>query len=295
MPGGTAPPVPRGRDNLRHMVAGTQLSHVFPLGSRLNERGRLEVGGCDVIELAREFGTPAYVVAEDDLRARARAFLEAGQPLATTTSTSCSRPRRFPAPRSFSCSPRRGCGATSPPAASCTSLCAPDSRPSASCYTATPSPRPSCAWRCATASGLIVLDNLSEIERLEGLIAEGALADRGAQPVMIRVTPGVSGDTHEKISTGQAASKFGFGPEDARAAIARVGSAAGLELVGLHAHIGSQLLDLDAVSPHRGGAGRARSGYPVYDLGGGLGVAYTAGAACPRDRGVRRRRRRGRA
>src|SRR5205807_8013590 len=61
------------------MATGTSLSNVFPLGSRLNERGRLEVGGCDTIELAREFGTPAYVVAEDDLRARARAFVAAGR------------------------------------------------------------------------------------------------------------------------------------------------------------------------------------------------------------------------
>ena len=61
------------------MAATRQLSHVYPLGSRLNERGRLEVGGCDAIELARDFGTPAYVVAEDDLRARARAFVEAAR------------------------------------------------------------------------------------------------------------------------------------------------------------------------------------------------------------------------
>ena len=61
------------------MATGTSLSSVFPLGSRLNERGRVEVGGCDTIELAAEFGTPAYVVAEDDLRARARAFLHAGR------------------------------------------------------------------------------------------------------------------------------------------------------------------------------------------------------------------------
>ncbi|MFZ2113448.1 MAG: hypothetical protein WAU77_06925, partial [Solirubrobacteraceae bacterium] len=60
------------------MATGTSLSHVFPLSSRLDERGRVEVGGCDTIELAREFGTPAYVVAEDDLRARARAFVQAG-------------------------------------------------------------------------------------------------------------------------------------------------------------------------------------------------------------------------
>ena len=61
------------------MATGTTLTDVFPLGSRLNERGHLEVGGCDAIELAREFGTPAYVVAEEDLRARARAFLQAGR------------------------------------------------------------------------------------------------------------------------------------------------------------------------------------------------------------------------
>src|SRR5204863_7229826 len=54
-----------------------ELSHVYPLGSRVNEVGHLEVGGCDVVELAREHGTPAYLVAEDDLRARARAFTEA--------------------------------------------------------------------------------------------------------------------------------------------------------------------------------------------------------------------------
>ena len=61
------------------MASSTTISEVFPLGSRLNERGRLEVGGCDLIELAREFGTPAYVVAEEDLRARARSFLAAGR------------------------------------------------------------------------------------------------------------------------------------------------------------------------------------------------------------------------
>jgi len=58
-------------------MAAVAVSHVYPLGSRLNEQGRLEVGGCDVVELAREFGTPAYVYAEDDMRARARAYVEA--------------------------------------------------------------------------------------------------------------------------------------------------------------------------------------------------------------------------
>src|ERR1051325_7228168 len=55
----------------------TAVSHVYPIGSPLGAGGRLEIGGRDVIELAREFGTPAYVYAEDDIRARARAYLDA--------------------------------------------------------------------------------------------------------------------------------------------------------------------------------------------------------------------------
>src|SRR6059058_3466751 len=59
------------------MTVVSTLSPVYPLGTRVNERGRLEIGGCDAVELANGFGTPAYVVAEDDLRSRARAFTDA--------------------------------------------------------------------------------------------------------------------------------------------------------------------------------------------------------------------------
>ena len=52
-------------------------SAVFPHGSRVNERGHLEVGGCDVVEVAGEFGTPAYIYAEDDIRHRSQSYLRA--------------------------------------------------------------------------------------------------------------------------------------------------------------------------------------------------------------------------
>src|SRR5919204_4078983 len=58
-------------------MATTALSQAYPLGTVINERGHLEVGGCDVVELAERFGTPAYIYAEDDMRARARAYLDA--------------------------------------------------------------------------------------------------------------------------------------------------------------------------------------------------------------------------
>jgi len=94
----------------------------------------------------------------------------------------------------------------------------------------------------------------------------------------VRVTPDVRGDTHEKISTGQADSKFGFAMAQAGEAIARLQALDGLTLEGLHAHIGSQLLGLE---PFRREAaelsklGGAVGGFSIYDLGGGLGVRYT--------------------
>ena len=59
------------------MAKAQPLENVYPIGSSINELGRLEVGGCDVVELAREFGTPAYIVSEDDMRARARGLQSA--------------------------------------------------------------------------------------------------------------------------------------------------------------------------------------------------------------------------
>jgi len=95
------------------------------------------------------------------------------------------------------------------------------------------------------------------------------------QAVLIRVTPGVAGRTHASISTGQADSKFGFGMDDARRAIERLRGSDVLDLQGLHMHIGSQLLSLDAYRPAVE-AIATLGDFPVYNLGGGLGVAYTA-------------------
>ena len=117
----------------------------------------------------------------------------------------------------------------------------------------------------------MVIDSLDELDRLAVVAAEL----RHHQEVLIRVTPDVTGDTHSKISTGQADSKFGFSIEQAEDAIARLAGSPWLKLVGLHFHIGSQLYDL---GPFRA-AVRAIAPlgeFDVYNLGGGLGAAYTA-------------------
>ena len=105
-----------------------------------------------------------------------------------------------------------------------------------------------------------------------------AAARDHVQEVLIRVTPGVAGDTHDAISTGQANSKFGFSLEDAREAIARLAGVPHLKLVGLHFHIGSQLFELE---PFRAAVSAIATlgDFPVYNLGGGLGVGVPATSA----------------
>jgi diaminopimelate decarboxylase len=116
-----------------------------------------------------------------------------------------------------------------------------------------------------------VIDSIDELDLLERVAAEAGRR----QEVLIRITPGVAGDTHHAISTGQSDSKFGFAPADARVAIERLADAPHLDLVGLHFHIGSQLLELE---PFRAAVRTIASlgDFPLYNVGGGLGVAYLA-------------------
>jgi diaminopimelate decarboxylase len=120
----------------------------------------------------------------------------------------------------------------------------------------------------------VVLDALDEAERA---------AAAGVRRVLVRVTPGIEADTHEKIRTAQHGSKFGLPPDDALEA-AEAARNAGLEVAGVHLHIGSQLLDpragLETIDWLKDFA--AREWVPeVVDLGGGLGIRYVEGERPP--------------
>jgi diaminopimelate decarboxylase len=112
--------------------------------------------------------------------------------------------------------------------------------------------------------GHIVVDSFDEIERLRGR----------PQRVLLRVTPGIEASTHSYIQTGQVDSKFGFAVEDVPRAVDGCREA-GLQLCGLHAHIGSQIFELGAferIADVLSSLGE----WPLLNLGGGLGIAYTA-------------------
>ncbi len=238
------------------------LSHVYPIGSRVNEAGRLELGGCDAVELAREFGTPAYVYAEDDIRARARAYVDAFR-ARTDRFEVVYASKAFPCTAAFRLLAEEGLSADVASGGELY-LALRGGVPAERCYFhGNNKTEAELAYAVEQGVGHIVVDSFDEIERLER-IAPG-------QRILLRVTPGIEADTHEKIQTGQVDSKFGFQVDDLPRALDAIRT---LDLRGLHAHIGSQIFDLDPlerIAEVLAGLGD----YPLLNLGGGLAIAYT--------------------
>src|SRR4051794_35357268 len=237
----------------------TAVSSLYPEASQVRG-GRLAIGGCDAVELAREFGTPVYAVAEDDLRARAREFTAAmGEHEVVFAS------KAFPCTAVLRVFYEEGLSVDVASGGELALALRAGFRGRRIILHG--NAKSDAELRAATAAGArIVIDNFDELERLEAI---GAPAE-----VMIRVTPGVVADTHAAVLTGHAGSKFGFSLADAPRALERLKAAPWADLRGLHIHIGSQLFDL---APWRLAveAIATLGDFAAYDLGGGLAVAYT--------------------
>ena len=238
------------------------VSHVYPRGSRLNERGVLEVGGCELTEVAREFGTPAYVYAEDDMRERAREFiaafaarLERYEVVYATKAFPCTAVLRLFCEEGLSCDVA---------SAGELHLALEAGFHPERIYLHGNNKTPAeLEYALRSGVGHIVADSFDELARLPS-----------GQAVLLRVTPGIEPSTHSYIQTGQVDSKFGFQVDELPLAIERCREG-GLELRGLHAHIGSQVFELEAFEK----LAEVLSGFgdwPLINLGGGLGIAYTA-------------------
>src|SRR3954470_19662843 len=243
--------------------AAAGVSHVYPHGSRLNERGRLEIGGCDVIELAEDFGTPAYVYAEDDMRMRAREFVSAFE-RRTDRFEVIYASKAFPCTAVYKLMAEEGLSCDVASGGELFLALRGGFDPQKIYFHGNNKSVQELEYALEQRVGTIVIDSFDELERLEQM-APG-------QRVMLRVTPGIKPDTHAYISTGQEDSKFGFGVDEVPRAIDSIKN---LELVGLHAHIGSQVFQLDPyekLAEVLTGIGD----YPLLNLGGGLGIAYTA-------------------
>jgi diaminopimelate decarboxylase len=257
------------------VAVAQQLSHVYPRGSFLDERGRLHVGGCDVIELAETYGTPAFVVAEDDLRSRAKELKAAFEALHDDCQLVFAT-KAFPATAVMRIFAEEGFGCDVASGGELALALKAGIDPKKIHLHGNAKSEQEIREALEAGIGDVVVDNFDDLDKLERL---GDTND--PQPVQVRITPDVAGDTHDAISTGQADSKFGFGLDEAPAALERIAASDKIRLTGLHAHIGSQLL---ALQPFRlAVAAMASLGhFQTVNLGGGLGVAYTREQEPPR-------------
>jgi diaminopimelate decarboxylase len=249
-------------------MSALAVSHVYPLGARLDERGRLEVGGCDVLDLAAEFGTPAYVYAEDDMRARARSFTEAFR-ARTEHFEVVYASKAFPCTAAYRLFAEEGLSADVASGGELHLALEAGMDPKRLYMHGNNKSPAELDYAIESGLGHIVVDSFDEIERLRGR----------PQRVLLRVTPGIEPTTHEFIRTGQVDSKFGFPVDEVERAVQACADA-GLELRGLHAHIGSQILDV-GVFEKLGELLAGMGDWPLLNLGGGLGIAYTADDSPP--------------
>lgn len=250
--------------------------------SNINEKGHLEIGGCDVADLAAQFGTPLYIVDEALVRKRASEYVEA-----------------------FKASGLRFQVAYASKAFSVMAMCAIAEQEGLSLdvvsdgelYTAMQAGFPAerihfhgnnktpeeINMALDAGIGCFVVDNFMELELLNALAG-----DKGKKVnILLRITPGVEAHTHDYISTGQTDSKFGFdlGNGAAKQAIQEAIALPNLIVLGVHSHIGSQIFEVEgfrmAVDKVADFAVEIRNElnltFKVINLGGGFGIRYVDG------------------
>ena len=256
-------------------MAGPLPTGLLPDTASISADGRLRIGGCDLVDLAGEYGTPLFVYDEAHLRSRCReavaafgdgvayaskAFLcgamarlahEEGMHLDVATGGELFVARRagVPADRLVMHGNNKS-GAE-------------------------------LAMALDEGVGRIVVDSFDELDRLDAI----ATATGSRPRVLLRITPGVEAHTHEFIATGQDDSKFGFTASSglATAAVERAVASDSVELVGLHAHIGSQVFEVGAFARAIEVLAdfAAPFGLAELSVGGGLGVPYVEGESAP--------------
>lgn len=247
----------------------------------VNPQGHLTIAGCDAVELAKTYGTPLYVLDENAIRTALRAYkqsIEASCPnggMTAYASKACSFKELY---RIVA---EEGCGA--------------DVVSGGELYTALQAGFPAenlifhgnnktdAELRMALESGVgrLVVDNREELRALAELAGRMGKTAR----ILLRITPGIDAHTHSFIRTGQIDSKFGFTLEtgDALDAVKEALKTPGIEVRGLHCHIGSQIFDEQpfehAAEVMAGFLAEIReaTGAVLTDLnlGGGFGIAYT--------------------
>ncbi len=259
------------------MANGMSKISLFPGTAAVSESGHLAIGGCDCLALAKEFGTPLYVFDEASLRSKCAEFKgEFGQRYPDTTVLyAC---KAFVNKALLLLLKEEGLGLDVVSGGEM-GVARAAGFPMHRVYfhgnnKAAEELRQALDWQV----GRVVVDNFQELEILDGIAGEhGCVAD-----ILLRLTPGVDPHTHQYITTGTVDSKFGFTLSTWDDAVVRAMAAPGLNLVGLHFHLGSSIFELEpyqqAIGVVLGFAARMKQkhGFELQELniGGGFALQY---------------------
>ena len=248
------------------------MDDVLPKTATIDPGGRLQVGGCDVVDLAARFGTPVMVFDRSTFDDRARAFTRALPPERV-----CYAGKAFICVAICQLVDDLGLSLDVCTGGELATALAADFPPERIVFHGNNKSRTELEQARDVGVGRVVVDSFDELS----LIEEVGLRAR----VLVRVTPGIEAHTHEFVQTGQEDSKFGFTLAGGVAleALKRAGDVPGCELVGVHAHIGSQIFELSAfdlavrrIADFLADA-KSAIGYTASEvnLGGGFGIAHT--------------------
>jgi diaminopimelate decarboxylase len=248
---------------------------LFPVTYRVNDAGHMEVGGCDLVDLARAHGTPLYVYDEATVRQRSAEYIAAMGPGGQVLYSA----KAFASPQFLQVVAEEGLGLDVVSEGEL-DLAVRSGFPLDRVHFLGNNKSRQDLEAAYGAGAIIVVDGAYEFELLREVVPDGKRTR-----VMLRISPGVKPDTHDHISTGQLDSKFGFSIESgaARKAVDEALRHPRLELIGLHSHIGSQIfalgayekameIMLDLLVQLRDDLGFEPS---KLGAGGGLGIAYT--------------------
>ncbi|HTV11763.1 MAG TPA: diaminopimelate decarboxylase [Acidimicrobiales bacterium] len=283
-----APPRKRGTRSLSAqgqrgaIIDGTSTAplprYLLPDSAQVDPSGALLVGGIDVLDLVREVGTPVFIYDEGHLRARCREARDAFGPRVAYASKAflCKAMARL--------ADEEGCCIDVSTGGELTVALAAGVPAERLVLHGNNKSEAELERALSAGVGRIVVDSFDEIDRLARL--SGRRRGEPLAGVLIRVTPGIEAHTHEYVMTGQEDSKFGFGLMSGAAAEAAERlrhPVAGAHLLGLHAHIGSQIFSLDSFRRALLALAPLCLELELDELciGGGLGAPYVTGETAP--------------
>ena len=259
---------------------------LFPDTSKVNGKGRLEIGGCDVVELAAQFGTPLYVFDEQTLRNRCAEFRkEFGARYPSTRVIYASKAFLNRALAALLKEEGLGLDVVS---GGELSIAHSVSFPMQDIYFhGNNKGADELSLALEWCVGYVVVDNLDELSLLNKLAGSAGIT----QSILLRISPGVDPHTHHHISTGTIGSKFGFpiSTGQAEEAVRRTMAASNLHLIGLHFHIGSSIHEVEpyreAIKISLRSAAEMRDRYDFvleqFSTGGGFAISYTRDSQAP--------------